>query len=210
MLIGFYGADKQLAALLPVEPDKYKIVTRDNPDGLILDDDQAEKLSKDAFMCYAGLPARELKVLDLLKFMFNQCWKADYKTIIATSLIASLIPLVTPLITETLFADIIDIGSAGLGDGHTGDDGNGLYHGKGLISGEFVGTLFSFVFSFWSIFLMCYYSIKLTMAAIGVWLVYSIFVFLVYRRIIEFNRQMIRCANKTAGTVQQIKTITRR
>ena len=51
---------------------------------------------------------------------------------------------------------------------------------------------------------MCYYSIKLTAAAIAVWLVYSIFVFFVYRRVIEFNRKLIACGNKTAGTVQQI------
>ena len=75
---------------------------------------------------------------------------------------------------------------------------------KGLIGGDFIGTVFGFIFSFWSVFLMCYYSIKLTAAAIAVWLVYSVFIFFVYRRVIEFNRKLIACGNKTAGTVQQI------
>ena len=260
ILIGFYGQEKTLAALLPDAPDKYKIFTRENPNGIILNSEEEKNLSRDAFMCYAGFPARELKVLDLLKFMFNQCWKADYKTVLVTSLIAGLIPLATPIITETIFQDIIPIlDRQGLATvtqalmatsftmaalsivrsiavmrissrieissesalwgrlmtlptkffrrytvGELASRMGGMGVVKGLISGEFVGTIFGFIFSFWSIFLMCYYSLKLTAAAIAVWIVYSIFVFFVYRRVIEFNRKLVACGNKTAGTVQQI------
>ena len=198
--------------------------------------------------------------MDLLKFMFHQCSKADYKTVLVTSLLAGLVPLVTPIITETIFQDIIPIlDRQGLATvtqammvtsftmaalsivrsiavmristkieisseaalwgrlmtlptkffrrytvGELASRMGGMGVIKGLISGEFVGTIFGFIFSFWSIFLMCYYSIKLTAAAIGVWLVYSVFIFFVYRRVIEFNRKLIACGNKTAGTVQQI------
>ena len=54
-------------------------------------------------------PARKLKVRDLVKFMFQQSWEIDYKTILIVSFVTGIIPLITPLITETIFADIIPI-----------------------------------------------------------------------------------------------------
>ena len=51
---------------------------------------------------------------------------------------------------------------------------------------------------------MCYYSLKLTAAAIGVWIVYSLFVAVVLRRVLFFQRKIIEAGNKSAGTVQQI------
>jgi len=260
VLLGFYGKDKTLAAILPDEPYHYKIFTRDFKDGIDLNDAEVKNLAKDAFMCYSGFPSRALKVLDLLKYMFNACWKADYRTVILTSLIAGLVPLATPIITETIFQDIIPIlDRQGLATvtqalmvtsftmaalsivrsiavmristkieisseaalwgrlmtlptkffrrytvGELASRMGCMGVIKGLISGGFVGTVFSFIFSFWSVFLMCYYSLKLTAAAIAVWIVYSIFIFFVCRRVIEFNRKLIACGNKTAGTVQQI------
>ena len=260
VLIGFYGENKTLAALLPDKPNHYRIYTRHAPNGADLTDEEAAKLSKDAFMCYGGFPSRALKVMDLLKFMFHACWKADYKTVLVTSLLAGLVPLATPIITETIFQDIIPIlDRQGLATvtqalmvtsftmaalsivrsiavmristkieitseaalwgrlmtlppkffrrytvGELASRMGGMSVVKGLISGDFIGTIFGFIFSFWSVFLMCYYSIKLTAAAIAVWLVYSVFIFFVYRRVIEFNRKLIACGNKTAGTVQQI------
>lgn len=80
----------------------------------------------------------------------------------------------------------------------------GISIAKSLASGEFVGSIFSFIFSFWSIFLMCYYSVKLTAAAIAVWVVYSIFIAFVMRRVLFFQRKIIEAGNVSAGTVQQI------
>ena len=209
-------------------------MTPGHPQGIPIDDETAEQIAKDAFACYAGFPARALKVMDLLKFMFRQCWKADYRTIIITSLVAGLIPLATPIITETIFQDIIPIlDRQGLATvtqalmvtsfttaalsivrsiaimristkieisseaalwgrllslppnffrrytvGELARRMGGLGIAKGLVSGNFVAAVFNFIFSFWSIFLMCYYSLKLTAAAIAVWIVYSLFVFL--------------------------------
>ncbi|MBQ2137110.1 MAG: hypothetical protein II430_04080, partial [Selenomonas sp.] len=260
VFIAYYGADKAIAALIPERPGLYKLVTRKNPQGIRLTAEQAAQLDKDAFICYAGFPRRKLKIMDLMRFMFQQCWKADYRAIILTSLIAGLIPLATPIITETIFQDIIPIfDRQGLATvtqalmvtsfttaalsivrsiaimristkieisseaalwgrllsmptkffrrytvGELAGRMGGLGVAKGLVSGNFVGTVFSFIFSFWSIFLMCYYSLKLTAAAIAVWIVYAIFEFFVFRRVLEFQRKIIEASNKTAGTVQQI------
>ena len=260
ILIGYYGEKKQLAALIPTAPGKYKMVTKDFPDGLQITDEVAAKIDKDAFACYAGFPARKLKVIDLLKFMFNQSWISDYKTILAVSLFAGIVPLVTPIITETIFADIIPIldrkglvtvtqvvmvtsfTTAALGilrsvavlristhldmaveaalwgrllslpekffrrfqSGELASRMHGMEALKSLVDGDFVSTVFNTLFSFWSLFLMCYYSLKLTAAAVLVWLVWIVVNVFIYRRVLGFQRGLIDANNKESGLIQQI------
>lgn len=260
VMIGYYGEDKELAALVPEDPEHYRVITAGCPDGMPVTEENVKNIGTDAFACYAGFPARKLKLFDLLEFMFRQCWKADYRTVLIVSFVAGLIPLLTPVITETVFQDIIPIfDRQGLATvtqalmvtgfttaalsvvrsiavlristrvemtaeaalwgrlmslptrffrrytvGELASRMGGLGAVKGLVSGEFAGTVFSFIFSFWSIFLMCYYSLKLTAAAVGVWLVYSVFVFFIYRRAMHFQRNLVAAENRTAGTVQQI------
>ena len=260
VIIGYFGEEKILSALVPIAPGKYKIVNKNKPDGVELTDELAAKVDKSAFECYAGFPARELKIFDLMKFIFKQCWLSDYKTVIGISLIAGIIPLAMPLVTETIFADIIPIlDRQGLATvtqvimvtsfttaslsivrtiavmrittrmnmateaalwgrllnlptkffrqftaGELASRMNGISVIKNLVSAEFIGGLFGFVFSFWSIFLMCYYSLKLTAAAIVVWFIYAIITAFIYRRVIGFQRNLINANNKEAGIVQQI------
>ncbi len=260
VMVGYWGEEKRLAALIPESPERYRAVTAAHPEGILLDDETAKQIAKDAFACYAGFPARALKILDLLKFMFHQCWKADYRTILLTSIVAGLIPLVSPVITETVFQDIIpildrqglatvtqalmvtsfttaalsivrsvavmrietkiEIGSeAALWGrllslptkffrrytvGELAGRMGGLSAIKGIVSGEFVGTVFGFFCSFWSVGLMCYYSLKLTAAAVAVWLVYFLFQAFVFRRVLDYQRKIIEAGNQSAGTVQQI------
>ena len=260
ILIGYYGEEKTLAVFVPTAPGEYKIVTRQNPDGIKLTDDEAKKIDASAFECYGGFPARELKIFDLLKFIFKQCWVADYKTVIAVGLFSGLIPLVMPIVTETIFQDIIPIldrqglatvtqvtmvtsfTMASLGivrtiavmrittridmateaalwnrlltlptkffrqytSGELASRMGGMSVIKGLVSPEFIGSLFGFVFSFWSLFLMCYYSLKLTGVAIAVWFVYAIITAFIYRRVIGFNRKLIEANNQESGMIQQI------
>ena len=260
VLIGYYGENKEIAALIPYAPNKYKIVTKKFPEGLQVTDEVATKIDKDAFICYAGFPARKLKVIDLLKFMFNQAWKSDYKTILAVSIFAGIVPLVTPIITETIFADIIPILDrkglvtvtqvtmvtsftiAALGlirsvavlristhlnmateaalwgrllslpekffrrfqSGELASRMQGIEAVKSLIDGNFVTAVFNTIFSFWSVFLMCYYSLKLTAAAIGVWLIWIVVTAFIYRRVLGFQRGLIEANNRESGLIQQI------
>ena len=260
VFFGYLGKKKELAALLPEEPGQYRIITKSCPEGRPLDEALAGELDSDAFACYAGFPARKLKVMDLLKFMFRQCWKIDYQTVLFASLIAGLIPLVTPIITETIFQDILPIQDrqglatvtqvamvtsfslAAVGivrsiavlritthldmateaalwnrlltlppkffrqfqSGELAQRMAGMEAVKSVISGEFVSTVFNLLFSFWSLFLMCWYSLKLTAAAVVIWLVYCLINVFIYRRVIHFQRNMTAAVNKTAGIVQQI------
>ena len=260
VIIGYYGEKKILSLFVPLEPGKYKIITKEKPNGIPITDEIAEKIDTSAFECYGGFPAKELKILDLMKFIFKQCWFADYRTVILISLISGIIPLVMPIVTETIFADIIPIldreglatvtqvimvtsfTTASLGivrsiavmrittrmnmateaalwgrlltlptkffreytSGELASRMQGISVIKGLVSADFIGGLFGFVFSFWSIFLMCYYSLKLTAAAVAVWFVYAIITAFIYRRVINFQRNLIAANNKEAGIVQQI------
>lgn len=264
VFVGFYSpagtGNKEISAMIPQEPGRYRIINARHQEGMELTETMAKHIARDAFQCYAGFPTRALKLWDLVKFMFRQCWSADYRTIIICSLFAGLIPLATPIITETIFQDIIPIldrqglatvtqalmvtgfTTAALGIvrsiavmristrievsaeaamwgrlmslptkffrrftvGELASRMGGIGIAKNLASGEFVGSILSFVFSFWSIFLMCYYSLKLTAAAVAVWIVYTGFVAIVLRRVLFYQRKIIEAGNKSAGMVQQI------
>lgn len=259
-IIGYYGEKKTPAAFLPETPSSYRMVTKDYPDGIPITEDVAKKIDKDAFLCYAGFPAKKLKVMDLWQFMFNQCWKEDYRVIILISLFAGFIPLVTPIITETIFQDILPIldrkglvtvtqvlmvtsftmaalsvirsiamlristrinmsVEAALWSrlltlpetffrrftvGELASRMRGMDAVKNVVSGNFVSAVFNTIFSVWSLILMCWYSIKLTAAAILVWLVWCLVTAFIYRRVISLQRKLIKAANAQAGMVQQI------
>ncbi len=260
VMIGYYGEHKEIAAVIPESPGRYKLITRKNPGGLPLNADVAEKMDKDAFVCYAGFPRRKLKIIDLIRFMFHQCWKVDYRTVLLVSFFAGLIPLVSPVITETIFQDILPIMDreglvtvtqvimvtsftmAALSmirtvavmristrldmaveaalwgrllslpqkffhrftTGELASRMQGIDAVKSVVSGEFVATVFNTVFSFWSLFLMCWYSLKLTAAAMAVWVVWCMITAFIYRRVLGFQRKLIAASNEEAGLVQQI------
>ena len=260
MMIGYYGEKKELAAFIPESTNSYKMVTLQQPNGVRVTRKIAKNIGADAFACYAGFLPKALSIFDLLKFMFMQCWKIDYLTILAISIFAGLIPLITPILTETIFQDIIPIfdrqclatvtqvmmvtaftvsalsiirsvaiiristklqitSEAALWGrlmslptkffrrftvGELASRMSGFNVVKELVSGDFIGTLFSFVFSFWSIILMCYYSFSLTLTALGIWLIHFFIISLIYYQTLIIQRKMIKCSNKTAGTVQQI------
>ena len=262
VMLGYYGEKKELAAIVPADVDRYKLITAKHPEGIDIDAAVAAQIDNSAFVCYAGFPARKLGVPDLLKFMFNQCWRVDYRTIVFASFVAGLIPLITPIITESIFADIIPIlDRQGLAtvtqvsivssftlaaisivrsvavlritthldmateaalwsrlltlptkffrrfqSGELAQRMGGLQAIKELISGEFVSTVFNILFSFWSLLLMCWYSMKLTATAFAIWFVYCAIMILIYRRVVGFQTNLIEAKNKTAGIVQQIFT----
>ncbi|MGM9579909.1 MAG: NHLP bacteriocin export ABC transporter permease/ATPase subunit [Anaerovibrio sp.] len=262
VLIGYVGEEKELAALVPESEKSYRMYDYDHPEGVMVDSGLAARIDSDGFQCYAGFPARKLKVRDLLAFMFRRCWKRDYQAIILCSLAAGIIPLVSPIITETVFSDIIPIrdhvGLAAVTQimlitgfttaalslvrsiavlritnhldmsveaalwgrllqlpakffrrfetGELLQRMNGIEAIKSMATGQFVGQMFNFVFSFWSIGLMLWYSWKLTLEALAVWAVYFVVVAFIYRRLINFQREMLKAANQTAGLLQQIFT----
>ncbi len=259
-MLGYYGEKKELCALIPETPNSYRLIRRDEPEGIPVTEEVANKIDRDAFTCYAGFPARKLTIGDVLRFLFSQCWKEDYRTILLVSIVSGLIPLATPIITQTIFADIIPIRdwaglatvtqvmmvtgftTAALGlvrtiavmrislhldmsveaalwtrllslptkffrqyqTGELLSRMGGINAIKNMLTGSFVGSIFSTICSFWSLGLMCWYSLKLTGAALLLWIVYFIVIGFCYRRVLSFQRELIGAKNKTAGRIQQI------
>lgn len=75
---------------------------------------------------------------------------------------------------------------------------------KQFITGEMIGAVFNFIFSFWSLLLMIRYSAKLTVVAVFVWIVYSLIQAVIFRRELGFQRKLITAGNKAGGMIQQI------
>lgn len=75
---------------------------------------------------------------------------------------------------------------------------------KYLVTGELVGGVFNTVFSFWSILLMCYYSLQLTGVALLVWTVFFAVTAVIYRQVFKYQKNLVEAGNKTAGQVVQI------
>ncbi|MBR3722882.1 MAG: NHLP bacteriocin export ABC transporter permease/ATPase subunit [Selenomonadaceae bacterium] len=262
VLIGYYGDNKELAALVPEPATGYKLVTQSNSRGIPVTEEIADRIDKDAFLCYAGLPSRQLGILDFLKFCLRQSKEWDWRTIILASMVAGLIPLVTPIITETMFQDIIPIldrkglatiaqvaivtgfttatlqvvrsiallrfsvhidmsGEAALlgriltlpthffrkfQSGDLASRLQGMTQIQMLLVGEMVPLVLNFLFAFWSILLMCWYSLKLTAVAIVIWAVYVGVMAWLLKRLTFFQRNMTTAKNKTAGILGQIFT----
>lgn len=259
-MIGYYGEKKEMAAIIPQTPGHYRIITRSMPEGIKITEDEANKLDMDAFLCYAGFPRRKMRIRDLLRFMFRQCWLSDYRTILLVSFFAGIIPLVTPVITETVFQNIIPImdreglvsvtqvlmvtsftmaalsmirsvsvmriGSrldmsveAALWGrllnmpekffrrfttGELASRMRGFEALNEVLSGTFVSSVFNTLFSFWSLLLMCWYSLKLTAVAVVIWAIWCVITVAIYWRVLSYQRKLIAATNAEAGLVQQI------
>lgn len=263
VLIGYIrreGKGSVPVALVPENPNSYRIVTKTHPEGIPLTEEIAGELEKDAFQCYAGFPMRKLTVPYVMRFIFNQCWQKDFSTILSVSLFMGFIPLAAPIITETVFQDILPIlDIKGLvmvtqvlmvtsftmavlsiirsiavvristrldmsveaalwgrllslpekffrkfTSGELVNRMRGAEAIREVVGENLVSAVLNAVFSFWSLMLMCWYSLELTVAAVAVWLVWCLAGAIIYRRVIGFQRKLVEAENKQAGLVQQI------
>lgn len=260
VMLGYYGAQKELAALLPVTPTSYRLVTRSQPEGIIVTEAVAKDLDKDAFACYAGLPPAVLAPIEVLRFIGRHIWKKDCWAVLMASFIAGFVALAVPMVTETVFQDIIPIfdyeglvmvtqiailagfttlmvtvvrsiavlrlsvnvdmsvEAALLGrlfslptrffrrfqSGELVGRLMGVSEVKAVMKGDLLATVFNLVFSFWSLVLMCYYSLKLTVIVLALWLIYLAVVTFFARKYLPFTRAKITAHNGTSGLLQQI------
>jgi ATP-binding cassette subfamily C protein len=260
VLLCYFGENRELAALLPEGGNQYRLVSASCPQGIPVDQPIAEKIEKDAFACYPGLPAKKLGVSDLLRFMMKHSPKPDWCTAWLISLISGVLSLLLPLITESIFSDIIPINDRqGLGTvtqvmlvsgltvailsfvrsisclrlkSHAGiavesalwsrllslpirffrqyDAGDlvmrmqGIEAVTGLLDDNILSIMFNMLFSFWSLCLMSYYSMKLTLSALAVWGVYIGIISLLYRNLVLFSRKKVDASNKVSARTLQI------
>ena len=77
---------------------------------------------------------------------------------------------------------------------------------KNFLAGDLATQIFGFIFSFWSIALMCYYSMKLTAAALVIWFFYYCIAGFLLWQLLKAQRNMVKAKNATSGMLQQIFT----
>ena len=77
---------------------------------------------------------------------------------------------------------------------------------KTVMGGNTIPGVFDAVFSIFTFALMCYYSIKLSIIALGMWGIYAFLVTLISYRSVQYEESRVAAKNKTAGIVQQIFT----
>ena len=75
---------------------------------------------------------------------------------------------------------------------------------KNTINGEMISAIFNVLFSFWSLLLMCYYSFKLTAAAMVLWILYLVATLFIYRKAGIFRSKIVAVRNVLWGLEQQI------
>lgn len=260
VIIGYYSEKEELAAFIPLSPEKYILVTKKNPAGIEITDEIATKIAPFAYVCYAGLPTTKLTMSDILKFIWRRLWADDWSAILTASFIAGVTAIITPIITQTVFEDIVPIfdreglatvtqvaimtcfttaivsivrsmavlrittnvdmaiEAAIIGrvfsfpskffrEFQVGDLAKrltGITEIKNIFSTQTVASFFNLVFAFWSLILMFYYSIKLTLLAMLIWVVYVSIMLLIYRNLVIYNRGKIAAKNKTAAILQQL------
>ncbi|MCL2009737.1 MAG: NHLP bacteriocin export ABC transporter permease/ATPase subunit [Synergistaceae bacterium] len=73
-----------------------------------------------------------------------------------------------------------------------------------LLGDHALSAVFSMIFSFWSLLLMFYYSVKLTMISIAVWAVYLLVNVFFYRNTLFAQRRMTEASNKASARILQI------
>lgn len=73
-----------------------------------------------------------------------------------------------------------------------------------LFDSAFTSGLFGVVTCTWSLALMLYYSVRMTLFAIFAWAVYLGVSWVVYRRVLEYQTRAVKTANKTIAIVLQL------
>ncbi|MDR3355232.1 MAG: hypothetical protein LBO21_09350, partial [Synergistaceae bacterium] len=108
-LLCYYGDNREIAALIPENSRRYRLVSASVPQGTRVDAAVASKIERDAFVCYPGLPAKSLGIRDLLSFVLKYTWKRDWWIIWMISFLSGALAVVMPMITATIFKDIVPI-----------------------------------------------------------------------------------------------------
>ncbi|MDR2528980.1 MAG: NHLP bacteriocin export ABC transporter permease/ATPase subunit [Synergistaceae bacterium] len=73
-----------------------------------------------------------------------------------------------------------------------------------LLGDNVLSALFNMIFSFWSLVLMFYYNVKLTLICVGAWIVYLSVNALLYRKTVLAQRKLADASNKTSAQTLQI------
>jgi ATP-binding cassette subfamily C protein len=81
---------------------------------------------------------------------------------------------------------------------------HGVSQISALLDGNVLATVFNSIFSFWSLSLMFYYSVRLTLIAMIPWVLYLAATAFIYRGLVLYQGKRIDAANRTSARTLQI------
>lgn len=109
-LLAYREADGQPVALLPISPKKYALYDPADESQLVVDSAVADTLKAQAYTFYRPLPAKVIKVKDLLRYLADSIWKADAITVLAMGVLGGVLGALTPIVTGIIFDRVIPDG----------------------------------------------------------------------------------------------------
>lgn len=110
-MLGTFKEDGTAVALIPNKFEGYSYFDAVSGKRIKLNR-KTEKLFDTQALCfYKPLPMKPLKVIDLLKFSFEQLSLSDFVLYIGMMGVSALLGLLSPMFTKWLFGDVLDSGS---------------------------------------------------------------------------------------------------
>ena len=107
VMIGYFGKEKTLCAILRAKNGGYLVKTIDNTHGEFFASLRASESVTEAFLCCPCMPEKKLNKIDLLKFVWRYVKLKDFQTVAFCSLLMGVIPILLPVITEIVFTDAV-------------------------------------------------------------------------------------------------------
>jgi ATP-binding cassette subfamily C protein len=109
-LLVYKEADGQPMALLPMSPQKYVLYDPIDDSQVVVDSTVADTIKAQAYTFYRPLPAKVIKVKDLLSYLADSIWKADAITVLIMGILGGVLGALTPMVTGIIFDRVIPDG----------------------------------------------------------------------------------------------------
>ena len=112
-IVAFYKDSEYPVLLIPKGVSAYLMYDLGTGTNCVVEKEEAEQLSEEAFVAYQPLPDRKLTLKEVMKYGMKRIRNRDVFVFVLMALIATLIGLLLPIINEQLFDNLIPMGNIG-------------------------------------------------------------------------------------------------
>ena len=109
-ILGFMEDGDRPVALIPVSPDSYILHDPVSQSSKKVTKDIAAQIQGWGFVFFRPFSNKQIKLVDLLSFGFQSCWKRDFLIIVLMGILGGLLGTAVPLATGIVFDSIIPDG----------------------------------------------------------------------------------------------------
>ncbi len=102
-ILAYFEEDGRPAALIPKGPSSYIIHDVENKTQMRATEENSLLLKPQGVMFYRPFPAKQMGVIDLMKFAMEGTWRRDAGTAFALALVGALLGLIVPKVTQQIF-----------------------------------------------------------------------------------------------------------